>query len=459
MANPTPELSPLLAPPAWHQQAVFYHVYPLGMCGAPWRNDFRSEPEPRLQILQHWVPYWRELGVNALYIGPLWESSSHGYDTVNFLKLDRRLGSDHTFQQLVEHCHQQGIRVVVDAVFNHVGRDYFAFRSLRRQRQHSPYVSWFENLNFDKHSPAGDPFWYEGWKGHYDLAKLNLLNPEVERHLFEVVRHWIEHFQIDGLRLDAADCMDKGFLSRLKRFCQSLRPDFWLMGEVVMGDYNEWGLDAITNYELYDALHKCHNQGDYTQLAHTLERQFGVQGVYRQLGMFNFVDNHDVNRIASQLKATHHLYPLYLLLFTLPGTPALYYGSEAGLEGKRLRWSDRPLRPFIAHPDHLNSSPHPDLSRNIRKLIQLRHQLPALQSGHYLTLHSSPELLVFERTLSEQRLLIAVNRTRRQQSCDFSPWLQTGHDLLNQQPVTSQQPVQIFPSWGRIIQVNASIKY
>lgn len=445
-----------LAHPAWAQDAFFYHIYPLGLCGAPWRNDFRSEPEPRLNQLQDWIQHLRELGINAVYIGPLWEAGSHGYDTVSYWDVDRRLGSQATLQNLVRSLHAQGIRVVLDAVFNHVGREFFAFRSLRRLGQASPYAAWFEGLRFDKRSPQGDPFWYEGWKGHYDLAKLNVGEPEVRQHLLEAVRHWIEAYEIDGLRLDAADCLDVEFLAELRRFCRRLRPDFWLMGEVVMGDYSSYGLDAITNYELYDSLHKAHTMQDYALLGKTLARQYGPLGQYREQPLYNFADNHDVNRIASLVKRGGQLYPLYIAMLTVPGIPSLYYGSEAGLEGKRLRTSDRPLRPFLPSPAVLAESRNRDLLPALRRLAALRHQHPALRRGSWHGLHAEGPTLAFERRLGEQRLLVAINQAKEPMRLKLSiagprQWV----DLLNPRDRFSSAELAdlpLYPHWGRILQ-------
>lgn len=440
-----------MSAPAWAQDALFYHIYPLGMCGAPWRNDFQSEPEPRLNLIQDWISHLVELGVTAVYIGPLWEAGSHGYDTVSYWDPDRRLGSAATLQNLIRQLHQRRIRVVLDAVFNHVGREFFAFKSLRRLGKNSPYVKWFEGLSFDKRSPQGDPFWYEGWKGHYDLVKLEVREPEVRLHLLEAVRHWLEAYDIDGLRLDAADCLDKEFLAELKSFCRKLKPDVWLMGEVVIGDYSSWGLDAITNYELYDALHKSHNQQDYAALARTLERQYGDHGQYVQQPLYNFVDNHDVNRIASLLKRGGMLYPLHILMFSVPGIPSLYYGSEAGIEGKRLRMSDRPLRPFLPHPRVLQESRHHDLIPVIKRLSAIRHAQPALRSGSYHTVKAEGPLLVFERRLGSTRLLIAVNLGKEPITAKLDlpgSW----RDLLNPTDrFSSLKTLEIYPHWGRIL--------
>jgi glycosidase len=223
------------------------------------------------------------------------------------------------------------MRLILDGVFNHVGRDFWAFRDVLSAREQSVYREWFAGLKFGESSPYHDPFTYEGWNGHYSLVKLNLHHPAVVQHLFDAVSLWVEEFNIDGLRLDAADSIDIEFLRKLADFCQNLRPDFWLMGEVVHGDYRHWAndqaLDSVTNYECYKGLYSSHVDRNYFEIGYSLNRQFGPDGLYRHLPLYNFVDNHDVNRVMSYLKNPAHLYPLYCLLFTMPGIPSIYYGS------------------------------------------------------------------------------------------------------------------------------------
>ncbi|HAF48860.1 MAG TPA: alpha-amylase, partial [Anaerolineaceae bacterium] len=307
------------------KDAVFYQIYPLGLCGAPERNDFGSPIEHRLTTLTPWLDHIQELGANAIYLGPVFQSSSHGYDTVDYYRVDRRLGDNESLAHFAELVHQRDMLLILDGVFNHVGRDFWAFKDLQNNGQNSAYRDWFHNLRFDQHSPKGDPFSYEGWQGHYDLVKLNLSHPDVRAHLFESVRMWKDQFGIDGLRLDAADCIDLNFLSALNRFTKSLNPQFWLMGEVVHGDYCQWvnaeTLDSVTNYEAYKGLYSSLNDANYFEIAYGLNRQFGDHGVYQDKVLYNFVDNHDVDRVASKLKHPAHLFPLYLLLFTMPGIP------------------------------------------------------------------------------------------------------------------------------------------
>src|SRR5512133_1605700 len=356
---------------SWAENAVFYHIYPLGLCGAPKRNDFQSVPQARLEQLYPWLDHIQSLGANALYLGPLFESTAHGYDTADYYHVDRRLGTRETLSALAKEIHRRGMRLVLDGVFNHVGRDFWAFRDLQSRREQSPYRDWFQNLDFSRSSPSGDPFSYEGWSGHFDLVKLNHANPAVREHLFEAVRVWVDLFEIDGVRLDAADVLPPDFLDALSGFCRGLRSDFWLMGEMVVSGFRRLAqpgrMDSATNYEAYKGLYSSHVDHNYFELAYTLQRQFGPGGLYRDLDLYTFADNHDVNRVASNLKTPAHLYPLYSLLFSMPGIPSIYYGSEWGLLGERTRSSDDSLRPQLSL-DQVASFPQPDLSALIARL-------------------------------------------------------------------------------------------
>ncbi len=212
----------------WANEAVFYHIYPLGFSGAPTRNDLGSPPVNRLDKIGQWLPHIQSLGVNALYLGPLFESSAHGYDTADYFRVDRRLGSNQDLVNLSDMMHKHGMRLILDGVFNHVGRDFWAFRDLQQNGEASPYHEWFDGIRFGETSPYGDNFTYQPWEGHYDLVRLNLRDADVRAHIFEAVRIWFEEFKIDGLRLDVAYLLDEDFLRELSAFCKSLRPDFWL---------------------------------------------------------------------------------------------------------------------------------------------------------------------------------------------------------------------------------------
>jgi len=447
----------------WISEAIFYHIYPLGLCGAPLRNDFNSPAVPRLEQLYSWLDHIQSLGANALYLGPLFESSLHGYDTADYYHVDRRLGTDETLARLSTVMHERGLRLVLDGVFNHVGRDFWAFRDVLANREYSAYRDWFANVRFDQRSPYNDPFSYEGWNGHYELVKLNLSNPAVKEHLFGAVESWIKDFKIDGLRLDAADCLDFDFMKDLAAFCRKLRPDFWLMGEVIHGDYRRWAnsqmLDSVTNYEVYKSLYSSHVDHNFFEIAYALNRQFGPDGAYQGLPLYSFADNHDVNRVASSLTNPAHLYPLYCLLFSLPGVPSIYYGSEWGITGKKTRYSDLPLRPQLNLEEADRTAPQPRLPEDLTRLARARKSSAALREGNYQQLLVQSEQLVFARQAGEERVIVAVNAAEKPATVRFKlPAGFNSHlqDLLNpgSEFLTSPQgeiAMEIPACWGRFL--------
>ncbi len=448
--------------PQWIYDARFYHIYPLGLCGAPARNDFSLPAVPRLEVLYAWVDHIVSLNLNAVYLGPVFESTAHGYDTVDYLQVDRRLGDNQTLRNLTAYMKSRGLRIIFDGVFNHVGRDFMAFRDVQEKGQSSAYIDWFYRLDFSQRSAYGDPFAYEGWAGHYDLVKLNLRNPQVRQHLFEAVTRWHQEFQIDGLRLDAADVLDHDFLRMLSLHCRALNPDFWLMGEVVHGDYNQWAnpvmLDATTNYEIYKGLYSSHVDVNYFEIAYSLNRQFGDQGIYRDLLLYSFADNHDVNRVASNLKHTAHLYPLYILLFTIPGVPSIYYGSEWGITGERTPNSDRALRPNLSLNDDHHRLPNDHLEDAVRRFAALHRDLPGLRRGNYRQLHVSHEQFVFLRSTSEQVVISAVNAAPHPVSIQLSH-LPCGSRLVDHLNGESwgisgeTAEIHLHPHWGAVFTV------
>jgi len=436
----------------WSHSSVFYHIYPLGFCGALRYND-EPAPVPRLDKLAAWIPHLKDLGINALYIGPIFQSTYHGYDTRDYRLVDTRLGDNASFAKLCGLLHENGIRVVLDGVFNHVGREFWAFQDVREKGPASPYCSWFQNLNFGGGSPMGDPFWYEGWQGHYDLVKLNLRNPDVVAHLLSAVEGWMEVFHIDGLRLDAADCVDMDFFRTLRAFVKEKDPDFWLMGEIIHGDYARWAnpdlLDAVTNYECWKGNWSAHNTKNYFEIAHSLNRQFGPGGIYRGLCLYNFAENHDVNRLASTLADRAHLYNVYTLLYTMPGAPSVYYGGEWALEGQKAHGenADLPLRPALELAD-MAKLPQ-DLAAHLSRLAALREALPPLRDGDYENLVIQNQQLIFRRSLEGQNVYVCLNLSHDEAALDFPHPEGELRDVLGGGVVTGG--VVIPPCAGRIL--------
>ena len=405
---------------AWYDEAVFYHIYPLGLTGAPKTNSY-EEPQHRLNILLPWISHIKEIGCNALYIGPLFESVGHGYETTDYKKLDSRLGTNEDLTAFVEECHRQGIRVILDGVFNHTGRDFFAFQDIKKNRENSSYKDWYLNVNFWGNNEYNDGFSYENWGGYDLLAKLNQNNPAVKDYICGVIRFWASEFKIDGIRLDAADVLDFGYMHALRQTASEIGPDFWLMGEVIHGDYTRWvnegTLHSVTNYHLHKALYSGHNEHNYFEIAHTVRRLYDMGGSRPDgLKLYNFVDNHDVERIYTKLNNKAHFVPVHILLYTLPGVPSIYYGSEFGIEGKKERYSDASLRPALDLEDYKNALADNECTRLIRALGKVRQKVKALSYGDYKELVLTNRQYGFARNYNGETVVIAVNNDDNQAS-------------------------------------------
>ncbi len=390
----------------WAYNSVFYQIYPIGFCGAPTAND--GITVPRIRKIMEWTDYLKTLGIDSILLNPIFESDNHGYDTRNFLKLDCRLGTNEDFADVCEALHEQGIKIVLDGVFNHVGRGFWAFRDVQEKKWDSAYKDWF-HISFDGNSCYNDGFWYEGWEGHFELVKLNLQNPAVVEYLLNCVKTWIETFHIDGLRLDVAYSLDRNFMKRLRSFTQERNPDFALIGEVLFGDYNlivnDDMLHSCTNYECYKGLYSSFNSMNLFEIAHSLHRQYGSEPwcIYQGKHLMTFADNHDVTRLASILTNKAHIPLAYGLLLGMPGIPCLYYGSEWGEEGVKAPDNDYALRPCFDEP-----KPN-DLTEWIQLLIATRQKSDALCNGTYRNVVIQNHQLIFERRTENERILVAIN--------------------------------------------------
>lgn len=411
----------------WAYESVFYQIYPLGFCGAPFEND--GVLNSRILKVIDWIPHLKRLNVNALYFSPVFESDTHGYNTRDFSKIDVRLGTNEDFAKVCSRLHENGIRVVLDGVFNHVGRGFWAFQDVLKKRERSPYVGWFARIDFNGNSPYNDGLWYEGWEGNYDLVKLNLKNEDVVNHIFENIRRWVSEFDIDGLRLDVAYCLDESFLSWLRGFAESLKPDFFLLGEMLHGDYNrlmnDRMLHSATNYECYKGLYSSFNSMNMFEIVHSLLRQFGPENwtLYKGKHLLSFVDNHDVTRVASILSNPKHLPLIYTLMFTMPGIPCVYYGSEWGAKAEK-REGDPALRACFSSPEWNV------LAEHIAKLAEIKRNSPALNYGAFRSVLLTNKQCIFERKTDGERILIAINADGDNFTAHFDAGCGTAVDLL-----------------------------
>ena len=395
---------------AWYDEAIFYHIYPLGLTGAPKQNPY-GEPVHRLNTLLPWISHIKEIGCNAIYIGPLFESVGHGYETTDYKKLDSRLGTNEDLKHFVAECHKQGIRVILDGVFNHTGRDFFAFQDIKNNRENSQYKDWYCNVNFGGNNSYNDGFSYENWGGYDLLVKLNQHNPAVKDYICNVIRFWVNEFDIDGIRLDAADVLDFDYMKALRHVANEVKPDFWLMGEVIHGNYSRWANDgtlhSVTNYMLHKALYSGHNDHNYFEIAHTIKYVSGMVG--NNLKLYSFVDNHDVERIYTKLKNKAHFQPVHVMLYTLPGVPSIYYGSEFGIEGRKEQFSDDSLRPALNYEDYRTAITTNPYTKLIAALGKLRQNTPALCYGDYQELELQTTHFAYARNLDGKSVITTVN--------------------------------------------------
>lgn len=410
----------------WYNESVIYQIYPLGMCGAPAVND--GVLTSRILRVKEFIPHLVKMGIDAVYFCPVFESSAHGYDTSDYTKTDVRLGSNEDFAEVCASLHENGIRVILDGVFNHVGRDFFAFRDVREKKWDSPYKDWFY-ISFDGNSPYNDGFWYEGWEGHFELVKLNLDNPAVKEYLFGCVRRWIDEFGIDGLRLDVAYMLNRQFMKELRCVCDSKKQDFFLAGEMIHGNYrdiiNDEMLHSATNYECFKGLYSSFNSMNMFEIGYSLSNRFGKEDwcMYRGLQLMSFADNHDVTRLASNLTNENHLPLAYGMLMAMPGIPCIYYGSEWGIQGRKED-GDYALRPEILQPEY-NS-----LTEFITRAIGAHKSSKALCYGSIAVLHQTNRQIVFEREFQGERVIVMINADENEYVAHYNANAGCGEDML-----------------------------
>lgn len=414
----------------WAYESNFYQIYPLGFTGAPFEND--GVLTSRILKVNDWIPHIKKLNCNAIYFSPIFESDTHGYNTRDYTKIDCRLGTNEDFANVTKNLHEAGIKVVLDGVFNHVGRGFWAFQDVLEKRWDSPYKDWF-NISFDGNSNYNDGLWYEGWEGNYDLVKLNLRNEAVIQHIFSAIKGWIDEFDIDGLRLDVAYCLDHDFLRRLRSYCDSLKPDFLLLGELLHGDYNVFVNDSMlhscTNYNCYKGLYSSFNSMNMFEIIHSLLRQFGPEQwtLYKGKHFLNFVDNHDVTRVASILTNPKHLPLIYAICYGMPGMPCVYYGSEWGAKADKSQ-GDPALRACFDEPVYN------ELSEWISKLGNAHMNSRALCYGDFRSVVLTNRQCIFERKVDGERVLVAINADENEYTAHFDAGCGTAVDLITGEP-------------------------
>jgi cyclomaltodextrinase len=378
--------------PSWVKDAVFYQIFPDRFANGDPTNDppgsesWGGVPTSRntfggdLQGIIDHLDYLSRLGINAVYLNPIFESgSNHKYNTTDYLKIDPHFGDDAIFRKLIDSCHSRGIRVILDAVFNHTGVDFFAFVDLKKNGERSRYSGWYNVYGYPL-GPAKKPN-YECWRNHGSLPKLMTGNPEVRRYLFDVTRHWMEQ-GIDGWRLDAADEIPHEFWIDWRTFVKSIDPDAYIVGEI-WKDGSAWlkgdQFDGVTNYHFRSACVDffATRKLPASEFARGLEKQHASYGSEVNPGLMNLLGSHDTERFLTLCKGDTSAVKLAVLFqMTFTGTPILYYGDEVGMKGG----ADPGCRgTMVWEPERQDSG----LLETYRSLIAMRKAHPVFRSGSY----------------------------------------------------------------------------
>lgn len=409
---------------------VIYQMYPLGLCGA-----LHIEQSHHLQHIEDWLDHIQKAGFDTILLNPIFQSDFHGYDIQDYTKIDRRLGNEQDMIHLAKQIHQRGMKLLFDGVFHHVGIGHPFFQDVILNRYQSQYHPYFYT-NFSQDQPPYG-FWYADWEGHRELVKLRLDHPEVFQYLFSSVKQWIEKYDIDGLRIDVAYCIDPTFLTHLKAEILQIKQDFLMIGEMVSGDYNSLfqrsNMDIVTNYECRKGIYSSFNSQNFFEIAHSLHRQFSDEpwSLYRGKHLLSFVDNHDVDRIASMVDQ-RDLINVYTLMYTIPGVPCIYYGSEWGIQGKKTATSDEALRPTLRYPVWNALTDH------IAFLNHLYQAHPVFYDGSYRNIQIQNTTLLFERKNTQETILCAFNMNDYDVELTL-PQEFNGIDLVQQKSIQTSQ--------------------
>lgn len=385
----------------WVEHAIVWHVYPLGAVGAPIRPEVPVvDVTHRLPRLLPWLDHVVSLGASVVQLGPVFASSSHGYDTIDHLRIDPRLGDDADLDAFVAAAHERGLKVLLDGVFNHVGREHPAFRAVLERGSGAPEAALF----------GGDAASVGVFEGHEALVELDHGSDEVVRLVADVMAHWLDR-GIDGWRLDAAYAVPPAFWARVLPRLRETHPDAFVFGEVIHGDYAgivaESGLDSVTQYELWQAIWHGIAESNFFELTHALERHQEMLATFVPV---TFLGNHDTTRIASAV-GRRHLPHAVALLATLAGTPVVYAGDELGWEAvkeERLGGDDAVRPELPASPDDLGDE-GADVLELHRALFGLRRRHPWLHAARTDVVDLANETLVLRTGRDDEAVVVALN--------------------------------------------------
>ncbi len=403
----------------WLEDCIMYQIHPLGLCGAPlenqwdWSNTWNGAAIPvrRIDRLLNWIEHLKKLNITAVMFNPPFQSDSHGYNTRDYYTVDSRLGSNEDFAYICQKLHENKIRVVFDSVFCHVGRGFWAFRDLLEKKEKSQFAGWFKDVDFSSDNEFNDGFSYGRVEGVPDFVLLNLENVDLRNHIFGAIRKWVELYHIDGLRIDGAYRMPLEFMEKLRAFTNNINAGLGgriaFIGDIINSpDYsvlvNENCLHSALNYECFKGVYSSLNARNLFDISFSLNRQYGDEGIYRNIPLMTFLDNHDVTRFHSMIEDKNYLKIGYGFLFSIPGYPCLYYGSEWNTDGVKEN-GDQNLRPAFELPQWN------EMTEFIARASKSRRENPALRFGDYRQIYLTDSQIVFCRESCGRSVIVAIN--------------------------------------------------
>lgn len=412
----------VFTPPAWVKDSVFYQIFPerfangnpdldpdqvLPWGGKPERDNFFGGD---LQGVIDHLDHLSELGITGIYFTPVFSATTnHKYDTEDYMRIDPQFGDADTLKELVDKCHERGIRVILDAVFNHSGRTFAPFLDLRKNGEDSKYKDWFYVRSYPIEVVDGIPS-YHTFAFEPLMPKLNTEHPELKQYLLEVAEYWIKEIGIDGWRLDVANEVSHQFWREFRQVVKEVNPDAYILGEIwhessgwLQGDQ----FDAVMNYPFTDAVldFVVRRSIDASQFANALGRQLSRYTLQANEVAFNILDSHDTPRLLTLCEGDKNRMKLAALVqFTFTGAPCIYYGDEIGLDGG----ADPDCRKCMEWDPEKQDK---DLFTFYQKLIQVRKAHPALRTGklNFLSAESNSTKLAFERVLNDEIVLVVLN--------------------------------------------------
>jgi neopullulanase len=414
--------------PSWIQNAVFYQIFPDRFYNGNTENDPSNVKEWKEKptfysffggdiegIIQK-MDYLQDLGVNAIYLNPIFLSPSpHGYNASDYLRIDPKLGTEQNFKDFINLAHKRNMHVILDGVFNHTGRGFFAFADILENGENSPYLDWYHIHHFPLHAfDEGKSESYQAWFDIKSMPKLNTENPQVCEYIMQVINYWL-HLGVDGWRLDVPNEIDDDqFWSRFQNEVKHINPNAYILGEIWHAE-PRWiqFFDGLMNYPFRDALLGLLNgEIDLVQFIATLREITTIYPWENVQAMYVLLGSHDTERLYTKLNGDLARIKLaFMLQFFFPGVPAVYYGDEIGMQGGK----DPECRAgFIWDENQWNK----DLRGWLKKLIQIRKNEAVLQQGCFAipAYDAERKLCIFERQLGNEKLILAVNFSEQEQT-------------------------------------------